>query len=133
MTMTPGLKSAVATPLLHALWSARNGRLPQPEKKGRSPNLRKKGFVSGSPHPEGWARHSTTLKDGVSQRSPARGRPSMAGAAARIRGRLARHRHELPRVRAVTEGELEHAVHVAIPTRRYLCRRGSLTDMQRSG
>src|SRR2546425_1274216 len=46
---------------------------------------------------------------------PRQGRLSMAGAAARIRCRLARHRHELPRVRAVTAGELEHAVHVADP------------------
>src|SRR6266581_5889598 len=126
--MTPGRECAVATRLLHRCRGRATSGSRSPEKKGRSPNLRKKGFVSGSPHPEGWARHSTTLKDGVSQRSPARGRPSMAGAAARIRGRLARHRHELPRVRAVTEGELEHAVHVAIPTRRYLCRRGSLTQ-----
>ena len=68
---SPGVRGRHTLPT--SLWRARNGRLSQPEKKGRSPNLRKKGFVSGSPHPEGWARHSTTLKRGVSQRSPARG------------------------------------------------------------
>src|SRR5436189_4741226 len=71
--MTPDRECAVATPLLHRCGGRATGGSRSPEKKGRSPNLRKKGFVSGSPHPEGWARHSTTLKHGVSQHSPARG------------------------------------------------------------